>query len=71
MPPPTAPAPASIRTALPLAALRDARSLDRALRALAAAGLAIEDLDVHAMDEYSHDVVAPVADGLVLVFDTT
>jgi hypothetical protein len=56
---------------LPWAALRAAGSLDRALRALDAAGLPVEDLDVHAMDEYSHDVVAAVAPGLVLVFDTT
>lgn len=44
-------------------------SLDHVVRWALAEGL--ELADVIAMDEYTHDVVVPLPDGLVLVFDCT
>jgi len=49
--------------------VHDQRITEQMFRAVHAAGLVIADI-VH-MDEYTIDIVVPLADGLVLVYDTT
>lgn len=51
------------------AAVRDHRTLEHVVRWAVAEG--VEIADVVTMDEYTHDVLVALPDGLVLVFDTT
>jgi len=48
--------------------LREAAHLEPLVRRALAAGL---DIDVIAMDEYTHDVLLPLATDLVVVLDAT
>lgn len=49
--------------------MEGAGTLERALRVLDAQGLSIEE--VHAMDEFTLDLLVPLTDELTLVLDTT